>query len=440
MKFPLIFSILIFLVSCSFDTKSGIWDSGEPSKKEKSFLKDFEKLSYGEEVFNKIIPKKPDLNLLLSKQKSNDIWNDIYFNGSNNFINFEYSGFEQLIFKSKKLSKNKINKDILFSSGNIITSDNKGNLIVFSISQNQIVNKYNFYKKKFKKIEKILNMIVEKEIIYVSDNIGYVYAYNYLENKILWAKNYKIPFKSNLKIYENKLIASNQNNDLYIFDKISGEIIKLIPTEETKIKNDFVNNLSIRNEYCFFLNTYGSLYAINLSSQQIDWYLNINQSLDFNPTSLFTSNQIVNFNDKISVSSNNFLYILEANKGSLLYKKNFSTYIKPVINNNYLFTISKNNLLIAVNLKNGEIIYSYDINSKIADFLNTKKKTVRFKNMFIANNNILIFLENSYMLKFDINGEIIDVKKLPSKLKSSPIFINGKMIYLDSQNKISVLN
>ena len=97
-------------------------------------------------------------------------------------------------------------------------------------------------------------------------------------------------------------------------------------------------------------------------------------------------------------------------------------------------------MLIAVNLKNGEIIYSYDINSKIADFLNTKKKTVRFKNMFIANNNILIFLENSYMLKFDINGEIIDVKKLPSKLKSSPIFINGKMIYLDSQNKISVLN
>ena len=79
-------------------------------------------------------------------------------------------------------------------------------------------------------------MIVEKEIIYISDNIGYVYAYNYLENKILWAKNYKIPFKSNLKIYENKLIASNQNNDLYIFDKISGEIIKLIPTEETKIK------------------------------------------------------------------------------------------------------------------------------------------------------------------------------------------------------------
>ena len=28
----------------------------------------------------------------------------------------------------------------------------------------------------------------------------------------------------------------------------------------------------------------------------------------------------------------------------------------------------------------------------------------------IANNNILIFLDNSYLLKFNINGDIIDVK------------------------------
>ena len=59
-------------------------------------------------------------------------------------------------------------------------------------------------------------MIVEKEIIYISDNIGYVYAYNYLENKILWAKNYKIPFKSNLKIYENKLLPLIKTM-IYIF-------------------------------------------------------------------------------------------------------------------------------------------------------------------------------------------------------------------------------
>ena len=58
-------------------------------------------------------------------------------------------------------------------------------------------------------------VIADGEIIYVSDNIGYLYALDYKNNKILWAKNYKIPFRSNLKILENKLITANQNNNLF---------------------------------------------------------------------------------------------------------------------------------------------------------------------------------------------------------------------------------
>ena len=60
--------------------------------------------------------------------------------------------------------------------------------------------------------------------------------------------------------------------------------------------------------------------------------------------------------------------------------------------------------------------------------------------MMIANDTILIFLENSYMLKLNINGEVVAVKKMPSKLKSPPIFIESKLIYLNSKNKISVFN
>ena len=440
MKSILIFFILLAFTNCSFDNKSGIWSSGGLSKKENDYLKDFKKLSYGENTFDKIIPKKKDYNILLTNQENTIYWKDIYFNETNNSINFKYTGLEQLVFKSRKLSKNKINNNLLFDSGNVITSDNKGNLIIFSINKNQIINQFNFYKKKFKKIDKFLNIIIENGIIYISDNIGYIYAFNYLENKILWAKNYKIPFKSNLKIYGKKLITSNQNNDLYIFDKDSGEIIKLIPTEETKIKNDFKNNLSIKNGYCFFLNTYGSLYAINLNSQKIDWYLNLNQSLDLNPNNLFMSNQIVNFKKIISVSSNDFFYILDSTNGNVLYKKNFSSLIRPIIINNNLFTITKNNLLISINIESGEIIYSYDINSKISDFLNIRKKSAKFKYMMIANDTILIFLENSYMLKLNINGEVVAVKKMPSKLKSPPIFIESKLIYLNSKNKISVFN
>ena len=79
-------------------------------------------------------------------------------------------------------------------------------LFVFSIDENKIIQKFNFYKKKFKKKEKKLNIIVEKNIIFVSDNFGYLYAYDYKKNKVIWAKNYKVPFRSNLKILKINLL------------------------------------------------------------------------------------------------------------------------------------------------------------------------------------------------------------------------------------------
>ena len=58
------------------------------------------------------------------------------------------------------------------------------------------------------KILKKINLIIEKDIVYVSDNIGYVYAYSYLNNNLIWAKNFKVPNRSNLKLFNEKLVFS----------------------------------------------------------------------------------------------------------------------------------------------------------------------------------------------------------------------------------------
>ena len=46
------------------------------------------------------------------------------------------------------------------------------------------------------------------------DNIGFVYAFDFINNKVIWAKNNKIPFRSNLKIIDEKLVVADQNNNL----------------------------------------------------------------------------------------------------------------------------------------------------------------------------------------------------------------------------------
>ncbi len=441
MKILLIIFILFLVQSCSFDNKSGIWKSETSiSRTDKDTFEQFKRISSTEDTFKKEISIKNNYIFNLPTSSENDKWNDIFFNQSNSTKNFKYDFLNQKLFKSKKLTKYKINDYILYENGDVITSDQQGNINIFSLNNNKIKNRFNFYKKRFKKSAKRLNLITEKNIIYVSDNLGYLYSFDYENNKILWAKNFKIPFRSNLKIFKDKLILSNQNNQLYFINKNTGDILKLIPTEETIVKNKFINNISLNDEFTFFLNTFGSLYSIDNSTMEVNWFLNLNQSLDINPGNLFFGNILVNNSNTLVVTTNKYTYIMDVNNGRIIKKINFSSLVKPLIVGNYLFAISKNDLLISMELSKGELIYSVDLNKKISEFLNTKKKKAQFKSILMANDRILVFLQNSYVLDFTVDGNLIKISKLSSKLKSQPMIVNEKMIYFDFKNKVSVIN
>ena len=440
MKNYFLILVFIFLQHCSFDDKSGIWNNSSDISRNKSIFKEFKKLSSTQQQFNETIIFDEKISLNFSNPTQNFEWKDIYYSENNNLKNFNYKDLNEVIFKSKKITKFDINRNILFENNNLIAGDAKGNITVFSINQNKIISKFNFYKNKFKKIRKILNFTVENSIIYVSDNIGFLYAYDIKKNNIIWAKNYKIPFSSNLKIFEEKLIAANQNNGLYYFNKYNGESLNLIPTEETIFKNEFTNNLSLNGQILLYLNTYGTLYALNNKTMNIIWFLNLNQSVDLNPSNLFNGSKVISDKKVIVVSSNQFTYIVDIISGSILFKYNVVSAIKPIIYDNFLFLVTKNNLLICVNLKKGNLIYSYNINKQISDFLETKEKFVKFKNMMIINNQIFVFLENSYVLKYNAKGNLKKIEKISPKILSNTLIIDDSFIYVDNKNRILILN
>ena len=442
MKLIYFLVILTILQSCSFDNKSGIWknDSEIIDNKKDKKLKEFKKLSSKDEEFNEIIDKDKNFSFVISDKVANLQWLDKFYNNSNNFDNFQYANLNDSFIKGKKISSSYLNDYILFKNNRIISSDKKGNIIIYSIDENKIVRKFNFYKKNYKNIDKRLNIIINNNVIYVSDNLGFLYAFDFNKNSILWAKNYRIPFRSNIKIFENKLIVANQNNTLFFINKKNGDILKSIPTEETIIKNQFLNNISLSKEFSFFLNNYGSLYAINNKNLNIEWFLNFNQSLKLDQGNLFSGHEIVLSNKKLVLTTGKNIYVLDQKSGSIIYKKNFTSIVKPLIINDYLFIISKKSLLISLNLNNGKIIYSQNINKKLFEFLDKKEKKISFKSIFVSNDDLLIFLKNSSVVSFTIDGKIKEVKKLPSKLNIGPIFIDSRMLYLSSRNKIYIIN
>ena len=441
MKLFFVVIIYIFLNHCSFDDKTGIWKSNNNiSKKEKNLFEEFKTLSGREEYFEQEIVIKKNYTINLPKKNISKNWNDIYYGQTNNTENFSYILDKNSLSISKKLSRYNLNKYILYNDKYFILNDQRGNIITFSRSQNKVLNKYNFYNKKFKKFNKKLNLVISKNIIYVTDNIGFVYAYDYKKNNIIWAKNTKTPFRSNLKIKNNKLIAADENNNIYFFDKENGDILKLIPTEETLIKNNFVNNFSLSEDTIFFLNTYGSLFAIEDNSNEIKWVRNLNQSSDLEQINLFKGNPIVNNEKFIIVTSHDSTYIIDANNGSILHKYNVISQIKPLMIDGNLFLISKNNLLICINILSGEIIYSYKINQKIADYLKIKKQNILVDEIFLANNNILILLKNSFVVEFEIKGNLKKIFRLPKKVNSNLIFVENSIIFLNNRKKLVVLN
>ena len=92
-------------------------------------------------------------------------------------------------------------------------------------------------------------------------------------------------------------------------------------------------------------------------------------------------------------------------------------------------------------LRNNKILFSRKITNQVAKFLNTKNKNkLDIINIFLLNNKIFIFLQNSFLLKFNLNGELSDIYKLPSKINSSPIIIEKKILFINKKNSLEIMD
>ena len=442
MKLFNIIIILIFLQACSFDRKTGIWkDNSNPEEIKDNVFKDFESVKTNNIIsFKEIIQIEDNFKFFSISPVVNNSWYDVFYKKNNIYDNFVYNNLNQINLKSKKFSRNKIDSGILYTNNRIITADIKGNIIVYSEKEKKIVNKYNFYKKKFKTIKKKLNIQINDNLLYVSDNLGFIYAYDYVNNKIKWAKKYKVPFRSNIKIEKNKIFLADQNNNLLVVDKKNGDILREFPTEEVLVKNNYENNLASNGKNLFFLNTFGTVYSIDLNNLKINWFINVNTFLNQNLSNLFYAKTIKVLNNKLVILTNSNLNILDATNGSILFQKPISGKTQTLITEKYIFLVNNNNLLISIDFNTGKIIYSNEITSKISEFLNTKKNKINIKSIYIINNELYIYLHNSYIVKFNLYGEISDIQKLSIKIKSNPIFIKKSMLYLDNKNRLVILD
>ena len=101
MKLFFFLIILLFLNSCSFDDKTGIWKNENIKNEKDDTFKDFKKLSLETKLFSQSLPVDKSFKFSISNSINNSTWNDIFYKENNNFENFQIKGLNQIFTKVK---------------------------------------------------------------------------------------------------------------------------------------------------------------------------------------------------------------------------------------------------------------------------------------------------------------------------------------------------
>ena len=451
MKNIILIFIVTIIVSCSFDNKTGIWkditDIEQESQETKSIIEDnisprYESIFTKNQIFNEEKKLLKDVDLRLEEPTVIYNWPETYGSKNNNFSNLAYSASNTLIFKSKKLSNSKHKRNFLFYENNLISYDHKGKIFIYSLEYKKKLFEFNFYKKNFKSFKKEIYIAVEKNILYAADNLGYMYAIDLNRKKLIWAKNFGIPFRSNIKIVGKQIFLANQDNVIYSVDTENGDKNWRFSSSITFLKSDFINNFSIdkRNNLLFFINTSGELYSINYLTQKINWVLNFKDSSSSNVTDLFLSQPIVIKNNNLLISTDNAIISYNTLSGTKNWNFPSNSILKPVVTENYTYIFSKNKLLICIENITGEVLWSKNIYNSLNNKI--KNKIVKFTELRIANSKLNLFSESGYLLNLNHNGGKVEYVKQISKngINSEIIFINNNMFLIDKKNRLLKFN
>ena len=178
-------TIFTFINNCSFDNKTGIWK--EENKISKITLKKNDNLKpvfEKNQTIEKEVVNSSNIDITISKPLKNKNWLQQNLINNNNIPNLFYTDRKLLINRSSKLSKFSdelsvfkiLNNNILIKDNNVVFYDHKGSIFLYSLKTKKKILNYNFYKTEYKNYNKEIALVIENDIIYAADNIGYMYA------------------------------------------------------------------------------------------------------------------------------------------------------------------------------------------------------------------------------------------------------------------------
>jgi len=455
------FLLLIFVSSCSLDTKSGLWSKTEKIKKEKKVLI--------KEQFKKETALKFELNPNLKvnlpgKLTKNSFINN--FNNNNGQINYNGTLKKTSRFKFSKINKfNQFEPKIVFINNNVIFFDNKGSILKFD-NLSKLIWKKNYYSKSEKKSKPILFFGNNKDKLIVADNIAKYYAININTGDLLWSKNNSSPFNSQVKVYKDNFFVVDFQNILRCFSLKDGSELWNYKTDQSFIKSQKKLSLIIVNNKVLFNNSIGDITAVDASNGNLIWQTPTQSSAIYEDSfSLKTSDLIANDNSVLFSNNRNEFFSLDIKNGAIRWKQKINSHLRSTLIENTIISITNEGYLVLIDNRTGNIIR---INYIFKEFKQkgkifkefkqkqkfikrglgnmSKKKFLKVKGainpvgFIVGSKNIYLTTDHGRLLVIDIkNGRVISIIKIDNEKISRP-FVLKQSLFIIKDNSIIKLD
>ena len=440
------FIITLFLLSsCSFQN-TGSFFKDHSKDLEKEIFKKNTKLVFAEaKNFKKEITGITDAKI--PEEVINSNWLETNYKKQNYIPHLKYNNSNNLIYKSKKLGQNKFDTtdlsfETLIYDNNIFLYDLSGNVFKFSILNKKLVWKFNFYKKRYKKIPINLKLKISDNNLIVSDNLGYLYILDIQTGKLNWAKNFGVPFRSSIKTEKENIFLLNQDNKFYIINKKDGEKKTNFETFPSILKSELETSISLdqSKNNLFFVTSTGQLYSINYKTNNLNWLINLSMTNKGQSKKFFFSSPIIFKKDTLYISTSISTYSINAINGSINWELPFSTYVRPAISENFIILASNDGFILNLDIKTGKVLWSKSL-FKSSDKLNPKK-IGQIKSLLLASNKILVSTSKGFFIFIDYkDGKIFNFTKASGNgFFSNPVIVNKKIFVVDNKTRILIFD
>ena len=444
MRHFFIFFLALFIYSCSSDKEKKV--DLEVFKRQGEKINVFE----DNNIFDKEVNSKSLLQLNLPFLNKN--WNYEHYSSNNYYEHFVYEGKLQVFFKKSLgdyINKNNDNGSLLISNNFAFFSDEKGKIYKFDINNKKIIWEIKIYQSAVNNFPKNIALFLNSDVLYAADNLGFIYSINTETGKKIWQQEYGIPFSSHLNFHRGVLYVVNQNGRLYAFNPVDGEKIWSFESLSGLIKPSRSSNISIYENKLLFSNDLGDITAIDLDQQVIIWSKNIlSQNTISNNLVFRVSNILIDKKDIFVSSNSGSLFNLNIETGETKWSSKVSSIQHHIITDKYLFVLTDNAFVIAFSKFDGNILWSLNMNKyskPIVEGSNIGIFSTPITNshfgLLLASNHLYLVSTSGFIFKISaLDGKYISNKKISSELSRAPIIVDNKIFIFNRSSELIILN